>query len=202
MVFIIFKEKIDFYWARSRVLERLNFIQALLPKDVIPRLGPDATGLGQIFWYTVEGEGYDLGQLRSVQDWFVRYQLNAVEGVSEVAGVGGFVKQYQVDVDPNKLLAHNMTVGMVYEAVRKSNIDVGAKVVESNNMEFIIRGLGFIKNIDDIENITVGSNNGVPIFVKNIGTVQVGGDFRRGALDKEGAEVTGGIVIMRQGEIP
>src|SRR3990167_4516817 len=139
MIFIIFKENIDFYWARSRVLERLNFIQQLLPKDVIPRLGPDATGLGQIFWYTIEGEGYDLGQLRSVQDWFVRYQLNAVEGVSEVAGVGGFVKQYQVDVDPNKLFAYNMTVGMVYEAVRKSNIDVGAKVVESNNMEFIIR---------------------------------------------------------------
>jgi len=202
MIFIIFKENIDFYWARSRVLERLNFIQQLLPKDVIPRLGPDATGLGQIFWYTVEGEGYDLGQLRSVQDWYVRYQLNAVEGVSEVAGVGGFVKQYQVDVDPNKLFAYNMTVGMVYEAVRKSNIDVGAKVVESNNMEFIIRGLGFIKNVADIENITVGSYNGVPIFVKNIGTVQVGGDFRRGALDKEGAEVTGGIVIMRQGQNP
>ena len=202
MVFIIFKENIDFYWARSRVLERLNFIQALLPKDVTPRLGPDATGLGQIFWYTVEGEGYDLGQLRSVQDWFVRYQLNAVEGVSEVAGVGGFVKQYQVDVDPNKLLAHNMTVGMVYEAVRKSNIDVGAKVVESNNMEFIIRGLGFIKNVADIENITMGSYNGVPVFVKNIATVQVGGDFRRGALDKEGAEVTGGVVIMRQGQNP
>ena len=202
MVFIIFQEKIDFYWARSRVLERLNFVQALLPKDVIPRLGPDATGLGQIFWYTVEGEGYDLGQLRSIQDWYVRYQLNAVEGVSEVAGVGGFVKQYQVDVDPNKLLAYNMTVGMVYDAVGKSNVDVGAKVVESNNMEFIIRGLGFIKNVADIENITVGSHNGVPIFVKNIGTVQVGGDFRRGALDKEGAEVAGGIVIMRQGENP
>ena len=123
----------------------------------------------------LKAKGTTLGQLRSVQDWFVRYQLNAVEGVSEVAGVGGFVKQYQVDVDPNKLLAHNMTVGMVYEAVRKSNIDVGGKVVESNNMEFIIRGLGFIKNINDIENITVGSYNGVPIFVKNIGTVQVGG---------------------------
>jgi len=202
MIFIIFKDNIDFYWARSRVLERLNFIQQLLPKDVIPRLGPDATGLGQIFWYTVEGEGYDLGQLRSVQDWFVRYQLNAVEGVSEVAGVGGFVKQYQVDVDPNKLLAYNMTVGMVYDAVSKSNIDVGAKVIESNNMEFIIRGLGFIKNVSDIENITIGSFNGVPIFVKNIATVQVGGDFRRGALDKEGAEVTGGIVIMRQGQNP
>ncbi|MCF6149004.1 MAG: efflux RND transporter permease subunit [Candidatus Kuenenia sp.] len=202
MIYIIFKENIDFYWARSRVLERLNFIQALLPKDVIPRLGPDATGLGQIFWYTVEGEGYDLGQLRSIQDWYVRYQLNAVEGVSEVAGVGGFVKQYQVDVDPNKLMAYNMTVGNVFEAVRKSNIDVGAKVVENNNMEFIIRGLGFIKNVSDIENITVGSHNGVPIFVKNIGVVQVGGDFRRGALDKEGAEVTGGVVIMRQGENP
>lgn len=202
MVYIIFKENIDFYWARSRVLERLNFIQALLPKDVLPRLGPDATGLGQIFWYTVEGEGYDLGQLRSIQDWFVRYQLNAVEGVSEVAGVGGFVKQYQVDVDPNKLMAHNLTVGNVFEAVRKSNIDVGAKVVENNNMEFIIRGLGFIKNVTDIENITVGSNNGVPVFVKNVATVQIGGDFRRGALDKEGAEVTGGVVIMRQGENP
>ena len=150
----------------------------------------------------MEGEGYDLGQLRSVQDWYVRYQLNAVEGVSEVAAVGGFVKQYQVDVDPNKLLAYNMTVGMVYDAVGKSNIDVGAKVIESNNMEFIIRGLGFIKNVSDIENITIGSVNGVPIFVKNIATVQIGGDFRRGALDKEGAEVTGGIVIMRQGENP
>jgi len=202
MIFVVFQEKIDFYWARSRVLERLNFVQALLPKDVVPRLGPDATGLGQIFWYTVEGEGYDLGQLRSIQDWFIRYQLNAVEGVSEVAGVGGFVRQYQVDVDPNKLLAYRLTVGNVYEAVRKSNTDVGAKVVESNNMEFIIRGLGFIKNVSDIENITVGSYNGVPIFVKNVGIVQVGGDFRRGALDKEGAEVAGGIVIMRQGQNP
>ncbi len=202
MIFIIFQDKTDFYWARSRVLERLNFVQTLLPKDVVARLGPDATGLGQIFWYTVEGEGYDLGQLRSIQDWYIRYQLNAVEGVSEVAGVGGFVKQYQVDVDPNKLLAYNMTVGMVYDAVGKSNIDVGAKVVENNNMEFIIRGLGFIKSVEDIENITVGSYNGVPIFVKNIATVQVGGDFRRGALDKEGAPVAGGIVIMRQGQNP
>jgi len=202
MIYIIFKENIDFYWARSRVLERLNFIQALLPKDVVPRLGPDATGLGQIFWYTVEGEGYDLGQLRSVQDWFIRYQLNAVEGVSEVAGVGGFVKQYQVDVDPNKLMAYSLTVGDVFEAVRKSNIDVGAKVVENNSMEFIIRGLGFIKNVSDIENITISSYNGVPVFVKNVATVQIGGDFRRGALDKEGAEVAGGVVIMRQGENP
>ncbi|OHC01533.1 MAG: cation transporter, partial [Planctomycetes bacterium RIFCSPLOWO2_12_FULL_40_19] len=202
MIYIIFKENIDFYWARSRVLERLNFIQALLPKDVVPRLGPDATGLGQIFWYTIEGEGYDLGQLRSVQDWYVRYQLNSVEGVSEVAGVGGFIKQYQIDIDPNKLLAYSTTVGTVYEAVRKSNIDVGAKVVENNSMEFIIRGLGFIKNISDIENITVGSYNGVPVFIKNIGIVQVGGEFRRGALDKEGAEAVGGIVIMRQGQNP
>ncbi|HHT9105510.1 MAG TPA: efflux RND transporter permease subunit [Candidatus Wujingus californicus] len=202
MIYIIFKENIDFYWARSRVLERLNFIQQLLPKDVTPRLGPDATGLGQIFWYTIEGEGYDLGRLRSVQDWYVRYQLNSVEGVSEVAGVGGFIKQYQIDIDPNKLLAYNTTVGTVYEAVRKSNIDVGAKVVENNSMEFIIRGLGFIKNISDIENITVGSYNGVPVFIKNIGIVQVGGEFRRGALDKEGAEAVGGIVIMRQGQNP
>ncbi|MCF6157369.1 MAG: efflux RND transporter permease subunit [wastewater metagenome] len=202
MIYIIFKENVDFYWARSRVLERLNFVQALLPKDVVPRLGPDATGLGQIFWYTVEGPGYDLGQLRSLQDWFIRYQLNAVEGVSEVASVGGFVKQYQIDVDPNKMFAYGISTADVYGAVQGSNLDVGAKVVEQNSMEFIIRGLGFIKNVTDIENITVGSYNGIPILVKNIGIVQVGGDFRRGALDKEGAEVVGGVVIMRQGENP
>ncbi len=202
LVYIIFKDNIDFYWARSRVLERLNVARQWLPKGVTPMLGPDATALGQVFWYTVEGEGYNLMQLRSVQDWFIRYQLNAVEGVSEVATVGGYVKQYQVDVDPNKMLAHNVKLSTIYSAIRKSNIDVGAKVIEQNGMEYIIRGVGFIKDITDIENIPVKSVEGVPLFIKNIANVTLGPDFRRGALDKEGAEAVGGVVIMRFGENP
>lgn len=202
MINIIFDEGVDFYWARTRVLERLNWAQKELPLDVVPVLGPDATALGQILWYTVEGEGYDLGELRSIQDWYIRYQLNAVPGVSEVASVGGFVKQYQIDVDPNKLLAHNVRLSRVIMAVRQSNLDVGAKVFEEGGMEFIIRGLGFIESVEDVEDIVVGSHDGVPVYVKNIATVQLGPDFRRGALDKEGAEVTGGVVVMRYGENP
>src|SRR5687768_17160072 len=132
MVFVIFRDEIDYYWARSRVLERMNVAQQRLPSGVVPVLGPDATALGQVYWYTVEGEGFDLAELRSIQDWYVRYQLNSVEGVSEVAGIGGFVKQYQIDLHPDKLLAHRVTLMDVYEAVRKSNVDVGAKVVEEN----------------------------------------------------------------------
>jgi Cu(I)/Ag(I) efflux system membrane protein CusA/SilA len=202
VIYVIFEDDIDFYWGRSRILERLNVAQRWLPKGVTPMLGPDATALGQVFWYTVEGEGYNLAQLRSIQDWFVRYQLNAVKGVSEVASVGGYVKQYQIDVDPNKMLAHGIKLSKIYSAVRKSNIDVGAKVIESSGMEFIIRGVGFIKNIEDIQNIPVKSAGGVPIFIKNVANVVLGADFRRGALDKEGAEVVGGVVIMRYGENP
>jgi Cu(I)/Ag(I) efflux system membrane protein CusA/SilA len=202
VIYVIFKDDIDFYWGRSRVIERLNVAQKWLPAGVTPMLGPDATALGQVFWYTVEGKGYNLAQLRSIQDWFIRYQLNSVEGVSEVASVGGYVKQYQIDVDPNKMLAYKVKFSDIYKAVRRSNIDVGAKVIENNGMEFIIRGVGFIKGIEDIENIPVKSVEGVPIFVKNIANVVLGADFRRGALDKEGAEAVGGVVIMRYGENP
>ncbi|MFH1594617.1 MAG: CusA/CzcA family heavy metal efflux RND transporter [Candidatus Omnitrophota bacterium] len=202
IVNMIFKDGTDFYWARTRVLERLDFAKKDVPKDVSVTLGPDATALGQIFWYTVEGEGYDLAQLRSIQDWYIRYQLNAVEGVSEVASVGGYVKQYQIDVDPNKLLAYDIKIHKVMSAVRSSNIDVGAKVFEEGGAEFIVRGIGFIKNTEDIEDIVIGSKEGVPIYIKNVANVIIGADFRRGALDKAGKEVTGGVILMRYGENP
>jgi Cu(I)/Ag(I) efflux system membrane protein CusA/SilA len=202
LVNMIFKEGTDFYWARTRVLERLNFAKKDIPKDATVTLGPDATALGQIFWYTVEGDGYDLAQLRSIQDWYIRYQLNAVGGVSEVVSVGGYVKQYQVDIDPNKLLAYDISLLHVVSAVRTSNIDVGAKVFEEGGVEFIIRGLGFIKTIEDIENIVIGINQETPVYIKNVAKVTLGPDFRRGALDKEGKEVTGGVILMRYGENP
>lgn len=202
MVFVVFKDDIDYYWARSRVLERMNVAQQRLPAGVVPVLGPDATALGQIFWYTVEGEGFDLEELRSAQDWYIRYQLQSVEGVSEVASVGGFVKQYQIDLHPDKMRAHRVTIMDVYDAVKKSNIDVGAKVIENGGSEFFIRGIGFIKTIDDIEKIVIRQAEGSPLYLKNIATVQVGPDFRRGSLDKGGAEAVGGVVLMRYGENP
>ncbi len=229
MINVIFEEGVDFYWSRTRILERLNIAQKDLPEGVVPQLGPDATALGQIFWYTVENgyycpdhpklrfdepgvcsedgqelvfSDYNLGELRSIQDWYVRYQLNSAKGVSEVATVGGFVKQYQIDVDPNKLLSFNVNLHSMFDAVRQSNIDVGAKVIEERGKEFIVRGLGFIKSVEDIENIVLGSHEGVPVYVKNVGQVTTGPAFRRGALDKEGAEVTGGVVLMRYGENP
>ena len=202
LVNMIFEEGTDFYWARTRVLERLDFAKRDIPKGVAVTLGPDATAVGQIFWYTVEGDGYDLAELRSIQDWYVRYQLTAVEGVSEVASVGGYVKQYQIDIDPNKLLAHDIKIHEVISAVQKSNIDVGAKVFEEGGAEFIVRGLGFIENVSDIENIVVGVREGTPIYIKNVATVTIGPEFRRGALDREGKEVTGGVVLMRYGENP
>jgi copper/silver efflux system protein len=202
MVFVIFKDDVDYYWARSRVLERINVAQQRLPSGVTPVLGPDATALGQVFWYTVEGEGFDLAELRSIQDWYLRYQINAVEGVSEVASIGGFVKQYQIDVHPDKLRAHRVTLFEVYEAVRKSNIDVGAKVLEKNGVEFFIRGVGFIKTIEDLEKIVIRQEKGTPIQIRNVATVTLGPDFRRGALDKAGVEAVGGVVLMRYGENP
>lgn len=202
MVFVIFRDEADYYWARSRVLERMNGAAGRLPQGVIPTLGPDATALGQIFWYTLEGEGADLAQLRSLQDWYVRYQLQSVEGVSEVASVGGFVKQYQIDVHPDKLRAHRITLPEVYEAVRRSNIDVGAKVVENNGYEFFIRGVGFVKSARDVENITIRQEGGTPIQIRNVAVVQLGPDFRRGVLDNAGQEAVGGIVLMRFGENP
>jgi Cu(I)/Ag(I) efflux system membrane protein CusA/SilA len=202
MVFVIFQDNVDYYWARSRVLERMNVATEKLPKEVVPILGPDATALGQIFWYTLEAEGADLAQLRSLQDWYVRYQLQSVEGVSEVATLGGFVKQYQIDIDPNKMRAHRVTLMEVYEAVRKSNIDVGAKVVEQNGLEFFIRGAGFVKSVEDVENIVIRQEGGTPIYVKNVANVQLGPEFRRGVLDNAGQEAVGGVVLMRYGVNP
>lgn len=202
MVFVIFKDDVDYYWARSRVLERINVAQQRLPIGVTPVLGPDATALGQVFWYTVEAEGFDLAELRSIQDWYLRYQLNSVEGVSEVASIGGHVKQYQIDVHPDKLRAHRVTLMDVYEAVRKSNIDVGAKVLEKNGIEFFIRGVGFIKSVEDLEKVVIRQEQGTPIQVKHVATVTLGPEFRRGALDKGGVEAVGGVVLMRYGENP
>ncbi|MEE9583892.1 MAG: efflux RND transporter permease subunit, partial [Candidatus Brocadiales bacterium] len=197
---VIFEENVGYYFSRERILERLSLAASFLPPGVVPYLAPDETALGQIFWYTVEGEGYDLGELRAIQDWYVRYQLNAVPGVAEVASIGGYVKEYQIDVDPNKLIAHNIRLSEVFNNVMASNMTVGAKVIEQNDMEYLVRGLGWIETLEDIENIVVGSKDNIPIYVKNVATVQVGPAFRRGILEKNGSEVTGGVVIMRYGE--
>ncbi len=202
MVFVVFKDDVDYYWARSRVVERMNVAQQRLPSGVTPVIGPDATALGQILWYTVEGEGFDLAELRSIQDWYLRYQLNSVEGVSEVASIGGFVKQYQIDVHPDKMRAHRVNLMDVYEAVRKANIDVGAKVIEKNGIEFFIRGVGFIKTVEDLEKVVIRQEQGTPIQVRHVATVSLGPDFRRGALDKGGTEAVGGVALMRYGENP
>jgi Cu(I)/Ag(I) efflux system membrane protein CusA/SilA len=198
MINIIFDDDVDVYFARTRVLERLNLASSFLPTGVVPTLGPDATGVGQVFWYTVEGPS-DPGTLRSIQDWFVRYQLNSVPGVAEVASIGGFVRQYQIDVDPGKLRAFNIPLRTVFEAVQRSNNNVGAKVVEANNMEYVVRGLGLIESVKDIEDIVLRSMNGTPISVRNIATVQLGPEFRRGVLDKGGQDAVGGVVIIRYG---
>ena len=199
MINVIFEDNVDLYWARTRVLERLNVVSNQLPEGVTPTLGPDATGVGQIFWYTVESDSMNLRDLRTVQDWFVRYQLNSVPGVAEVASVGGFVQQYQIDVDPNKLRGVNLPLSTVIEAVEKSNNNVGGNVVEQNGQWAIVRGIGLVESVADVENIVVGSNNGTPIYVKNIAEVKLGNAFRTGALDKNGTEAVGGVVIARYG---
>lgn len=201
-VFVIFNDNVDTYFARSRVLERMNTIQAQLPAGVVPSLGPDGTGVGHVYWYTVEGKGYDLGTLRSIQDWYVRYKLSSVEGVAEVASIGGFVKQYQVDVNPNSLRGYNLTVSDVVNAIQRSNNEVGGKILVVSDAEYFIRGQGYIKSKEDIENTVIKSTaNGIPILIKNIAKVQLGGDIRRGSLEKNGdGQVVGGIVVMRTGE--
>jgi len=198
MINIIFDDEVDVYFARTRVLERLNLASGFLPPGVIPTLGPDATGVGQVFWYTVEGP-YDPGTLRSLQDWFIRYQLNSVPGVAEVASIGGFVRQYQIDVDPVKLRAFNMPMSTVFAAIQRSNNNVGAKVIEANDMEYVVRGVGLIESIKDIENIVLTSINGTPVYIRNVAAVQLGPDFRRGVLDKGGTDAVGGVVVIRYG---
>lgn len=201
-VFVIFEDGVDPYFARTRVLERMNTIQAQLPPGVVPSLGPDGTGVGHVFWYTVEGKGYDLGTLRSIQDWYIRYKLSSVDGVAEVASIGGYVKQYQVDVNPNDLRAYNLTVSDVVNAIQRSNNEVGGKILEVSDAEYFIRGQGYIQSKNDIENTVIKTSpNGIPIFIKNVAAVELGGDIRRGALEKDGkGEVVGGIIVMRNGE--
>ena len=210
-IYIIFKEEAAFYWSRSRVLEKLSSLPpGTLPQGVKPVLGPDATALGQIFWYTLEGRdpegnptgGWDLHELRSIQDWTVRYALMAADGVSEVASVGGFVKEYQIDVDPDAMRAWNVKLEEVFRAVKMSNKDVGARTIEINRAEYIIRGIGAVKSLSDIENAVIKVNDHVPVYVKNVAHVAFGPALRRGALDKGGAEVVGGVVVVRYGENP
>lgn len=201
-IYIIFNENVEFYWSRSRVLERLSVAQKDLPAGVSPALGPDATALGQIFWYTVEGDGFGLDELRSIQDWYIKYGLQSTEGVSEVASVGGYVKEYQIDIDPDAMLAYNVSLTEIMQAVKKANIDVGAKTIEFNSVEYVVRGIGFIKTVTDIENVVVKVNDSVPIYLRNVAHVNLGPGLRRGALDKEGAEVVGGVVVARYGENP
>jgi Cu(I)/Ag(I) efflux system membrane protein CusA/SilA len=199
MVNVIFEDDVDLYWARTRILERLNLVSAQLPEGVTPTLGPDASGVGQVYWYTLESDEMSLRDLRTIQDWFVRYQLNSVPGIAEVATVGGYVQQYQVDVDPNRLRAYNLPLSMVVEAVEKSNNNVGGNVVEQAGQWAVVRGIGLVESVEDVENIVVGAQNGTPIYVKNVGTVKLGNAFRTGSLDKNGKEAVGGVVIMRYG---
>ena len=204
---IIFEEGVDTYFARTRVLERLNFLQSAMPTGVTPQLGPDASGLGWVYQYYLhvdpekaENGGYDLAKLRSVQDWYIRYQLASVQGVAEVASIGGFVKQYQIELSSTKMRAANVTMMEVMTAVQNANLNVGGKVVEENGAEFVLRGIGLVTSPEDLELVTIKAMEGTPVYLKDIATVQIGGDFRRGALDINGHEAVGGTVVMRTGE--
>lgn len=210
-IFIIFSDDVEFYWSRSRILEKLSSLPSgLLPEGVQPALGPDATALGQVYWYTIEGRdktgkptgGWDLHEIRTVQDFYVKYGLNATEGVSEVASIGGFVQEYQIDVNPDALRAYNIPLHKVMQAVQKSNRDVGAKTIEINQAEYLVRGLGYIKKVEDIEKAVVAVQENVPIRIQDIAVVSLGPATRRGALDKDGAEVVGGVVVARYGANP
>jgi len=210
-IYVIFKENAEFYWTRSRILEKLSSLPAgTLPKGVQPTLGPDATALGQVYWYTLEGRdkdgrptgGWDLDEIRSVQDWYVRYALLSAGGVSEVASVGGYVKEYQIDVDPAAMRQHGIKLAEIFNSIKMSNVDVGARTIEVNRVEYMIRGLGFIKSLDDIEYTVIKMVNNIPLYIKDVAHVSFGPALRRGALDKEGAEAAGGVVVVRYGENP
>ncbi|MCI0538849.1 MAG: efflux RND transporter permease subunit, partial [Verrucomicrobiales bacterium] len=204
---IIFEDNVDTYFARTRVLERLNYLQGAMPEGVKPQLGPDATGLGWVYQYYLHVDpakapdgGYDLGKLRAVQDWFIRYQLASVQGVAEVASIGGFVKQYQIELSATKMRAANVTLMEVMTAVQNANLNVGGKVIEENGAEFVLRGVGLVESTEDLELIPIKAVEGTPIYMKDVAIVQIGGDFRRGALDVGGQEAVGGTVVMRTGE--
>ena len=200
-VFVIFNDDVDIYWARSRVLERLNYAQKFLPNGLTPSLGPDGTGVGHVFWYTLDAPGFNLGELRALQDWYVKFALQKVEGVSEVASFGGFQKQYQVTIDPYKLVYFDVPLMDVTKAITGNNRDVGGSIFEMNSTSYMIRGLGYITSIDDIKNISLGTYKSVPIKISDVATVQMSSDLRLGITEQNGdGEVVGGIVVMRYGE--
>ncbi|MBY0425374.1 MAG: efflux RND transporter permease subunit [Cytophagales bacterium] len=200
-VYIIFEDGVDIYWARSRVMERLSFAQRQLPSGIVPTIGPDGTGVGHIFWYTLDAPGYDLGELRALQDWYVKFALQTVKGVSEVASFGGFQKQYQITVDPTKLNYYKISLGQVLQAVKTNNNDVGGRKFEMDGGAYIIRGLGYIKSIEEIDEIPVGLDGNTTLKIKDVADVQLGSDLRLGIFDVDGkGEAVGGIVVMRFGE--
>ena len=200
-VYVIFEDNVDIYWARTRVLERLNYAQRLLPQGITPSLGPDGTGVGHIFWYTLDAKNTDLGEQRALQDWYIKFALQTVPGVAEVASFGGFEKQYQLVVDPVKLQYYNVSLMDIMNKVKANNNDVGGRKFEMSDMAYIIRGLGYVKKKEDLEEIGIGNYNGIPVRVKDVAYVQMGGDLRLGIVDENGeGEVVGGIVVMRYGE--
>ncbi|WP_339757465.1 efflux RND transporter permease subunit, partial [uncultured Winogradskyella sp.] len=211
-IYIIFNDDVDFYWSRTRILEKLNSLPpGTVPNEVTPALGPDATALGQVYWYTLEGRdpktgkatgGWDPQELRTIQDFYVRYYLTAASGVSEVASIGGFLKEYQVEIDPDAMKANNVDVGMIMKAVKNSNLDIGARTLEFNKVEYLVRGLGYIKNLSDLEESVVTVRDNVPIRLKDVAKVQFGPAGRRGGLDKSGVEAVGGVVVARYGANP
>ena len=207
LITVVFSDKTDNYFARSRILERLNYLSQLMPAGVTPQLGPDATGLGWVYQYYLEVDprkapqgGYDLGQLRSLQDWVLRYQLNSVPGVAEVASLGGFVRQYQVEVSSLRMRELGVTLADVLTAVNQANLNVGGKTIDENGMEFVVRGVGLVKSAADLENVAVKVVDGTPVYLRQIARIELGGDYRRGTLDVDGREVVGGVVVMRTGE--
>ncbi len=200
-VFVIFEDDAEIYWSRTRVLERLNYAQKFLPPGITPTLGPDGTGIGHVFWYTLKGNGYNLGELRALQDWYVKFALQNVPGVSEVASYGGFQKQYQVAIDPHKLIYYDVPLMDVARAVVNNNRDVGGSLFEMNDMGYMIRGLGYIKTLSDIQDISVGTYRSIPIRLKDVAHIQMGGELRLGIIEENGeGEAVGGIVVMRYGE--
>ncbi len=200
-VYLVFYDDVDIYWARTRVSERLNFAQKLLPEGISPTLGPDGTGVGHIFWYTLDAQGYDLGEQRAIQDWYIKFALQTVPGVSEVASFGGFQKQYQIVIDPVKLNFYGLSMMDILKAVKSNNNDVGGRKFEMSDKSYIVRGLGYLKSIGDIENIALVTVSNVPVTIKDVGVVQMGGEIRYGIFDENGeGEKVGGIVVMRYGE--
>lgn len=200
-VFVIFNDDVDIYWARSRVLERLNYAQKFLPQGLTPSLGPDGTGVGHVFWYTLEAPGYNLGELRALQDWYIKFALQKVDGISEVASFGGFQKQYQVSIDPYKLVYYKVPMMDVINAITHNNRDVGGSIFEMNGSGYLIKGLGYIKSLDDIKEIQVGTYRSIPVKISDVASVQMSSDLRLGITEANGeGEVVGGIVVMRYGE--